>query len=101
MSEGAAQGRPRRLPSTWRTLCLVAAAVVAVLALAPPLGSPFTHLVERRLVGRRTKKPQMHTTASVPTGMAKVSAWVLARPAIIGCLLRAQMTGSLLRAQMT
>ena len=67
----------------------------------PPLGSPLTHLVERRLVGRRTKKPQMQTTARVPTGMAKVSAWVLARSAIIGCLLRAQMTESLFRAQMT
>jgi cytochrome c oxidase assembly factor CtaG len=39
MSEGAAQGRPRRLPSTWRTLCLVAAVVVAVLALVPPLAT--------------------------------------------------------------
>ena len=67
----------------------------------PPLGSPFTHLVERRLVGRRTKKPQMHTTARVPTGIAKVRAWVLARSAIIGCLLRAQLTESLFRAQMT
>jgi cytochrome c oxidase assembly factor CtaG len=39
MSEGAAQARPRRLPSTWRTLCLVAAVVVAVLALVPPLAT--------------------------------------------------------------
>ena len=39
MSEGAAQGRPRRRSSTWRTLCLAAAAVVAVLALAPPLAT--------------------------------------------------------------
>jgi cytochrome c oxidase assembly factor CtaG len=39
MSEGAAQGRPRRLPSTWRTLCLVAAVIVAVLALVPPLAT--------------------------------------------------------------
>jgi len=39
MSEGAAQGRPRRLPSTWRTLCLVVAVVVAVLALVPPLAT--------------------------------------------------------------
>ena len=39
MSEGAAQGRPRRLPSSWRTLCLMAAVLVAVLALVPPLAT--------------------------------------------------------------
>jgi cytochrome c oxidase assembly factor CtaG len=39
MSEGAAQGLPRRRTSTWHTLCLVAAAVVAVLVLVPPLAT--------------------------------------------------------------
>ncbi len=39
MSEGAAQGRPRRRSSNWRTVCLVAAVVVAVLALVPPLAT--------------------------------------------------------------
>ena len=43
MSEGAAQGRPPTRSSTWRTLCLVAAAVGAVLALAPPLGTEARH----------------------------------------------------------
>ncbi len=68
--------------------------------MGPPLGSPGAHLVElelvdleRRLVGRRTKNPQRQTTARVPTGMAKVRAWVPARSAI--------MTDTLPLAQMT
>ena len=39
MSEGAAPGRPRRRSSTWRTVCLVAAVIVVVLALVPPLAT--------------------------------------------------------------
>ncbi len=39
MSEGAADGRPHPRRPSWRTACLVAALVVAVLALVPPLAS--------------------------------------------------------------
>jgi cytochrome c oxidase assembly factor CtaG len=39
MSDGAAAGRPRIASSAWRPWCLVVAALVAVVALAPPLGT--------------------------------------------------------------
>jgi cytochrome c oxidase assembly factor CtaG len=39
VNEGAAAGRPRAGPPSWRSWCLLGAGLVAIVALAPPLGT--------------------------------------------------------------